>query len=121
MNYDSNFFEMLKLRGEELFPLEPPFEWYFNSRVMGIVFPEEDDYPWYLSWVRAQDEGIIAAVHPHDGVEETTASSKQLKKMSGDDIVRLLFSHFTFMDKGKMLNKKKDGDEHRPKQDLQHD
>ena len=80
MNYDRAFFEMLKLRGEELFPLEPPFEWY-------------------LSWIREEDGKFIAAVHPYrEPMDETVATHRQLEKMSGDDIVHLLATHFLFMD-----------------------
>lgn len=132
MNYDKSFFEMLKLRGEELFPLEPPFEWYSVSTAAGIVLMNKEHnfelMVRWLSWVRIPFDGVDtleATTQKYEKLKhhekEIIATSEQLEKMSGDDIVRLLFSHFTFMDKETIPNNKQDGDEHRPKQDLQHD
>ena len=101
MNYDKAFFEMIKLRGEELFPLEPPFEWYSHSFVAGVVTgtKEKTAYPWYLSWIREEAGKLIVAVHPYrEPMDETVATHRQLEKMSGDDIVHLLATHFLFTD-----------------------
>jgi hypothetical protein len=132
MNYDKAFFEMIKLRGEELYPVSLPYAWYSVHTAAGIVLMNKEhnfeQMEWWLSWVRIpfDDAGILeATTQKYDKLKhyekEIIATSEQLEKMSGDDIVRLLFSHFTFMDKETIPDNKQDGDEHRPKQDLQHD
>lgn len=122
MNYDKSFFEMLKLRGEELYPVSLPYAWYSVNTAAGIVLMDKNNnyelMKWWLSWVRIPFEGVgtlEATTQKYDKLKhyekEIIATSEQLEKMSGDDIVRLLFSHFTFMDKGEIPNK----------EDLQHD
>ncbi len=109
MNYDKAFFEMIKLRGEELFPLSLPYAWFFVSTAAGIVLMDkENNYEtmhWWLSWVRndAPDsftiEAMTQAYHPrrhHAAIK--TATNKELEKMSGDDIVHLLATHFLFLE-----------------------
>jgi hypothetical protein len=101
MNYDHAFFQMLEQRGRELYPLSLPYVWYSIDSATGIVLMDKEKtaYPWYLSWIREENDELIAAVHPRrEPINETVATHKHLEKMSGDDIVHLLATHFLFLE-----------------------
>lgn len=109
MNYDKAFFEMIKLRGEEMYPLSLPYAWYSVSTAAGIVLMNKEhnfeQMEWLLSWVRVPFDaaGILeATTQKYDKLKyhekEIIATNEQLEKMSGDDIVHLLATHFLFMD-----------------------
>lgn len=109
MKYDAAFFEMIKLRGEELYPLSLPYAWHSVRTAAGIVLMDKENkyqlmHGW-LSWVRTDAPDLVGleartqVYHPrkhHAAIN--TATNKQLEKMSGDDIVHLLATHFLFMD-----------------------
>ena len=68
MNYDKSFFEMIKLRGEELYPVSLPYAWYSVNTAAGIVLMNKEhnfeQMEWWLSWVRndAPDSFTIEAM-----------------------------------------------------------
>ena len=110
MNYDRAFFQMLEQRGRELYPLSLPYAWYSIDSAAGIVLMDkENNYElleWWMSWIRTvslKDKIKIEATTQKRGIEqyyekEIIATGKELEKMSGDDIVHLLATHFLFMD-----------------------
>ena len=109
MNYDRAFFEMLKLRGEELYPVSLPYAWYSVSTAAGIVLMNKEHnfelMEWWLSWVRVPFGGgdmLEATTQKYEKLKhhekEIIATNEELEKMSGDDIVHLLATHFLFMD-----------------------
>ena len=109
MNYDKAFFEMIKLRGEEMYPLSLPYAWRSVRAAAGIVLMDkENNYEsmlWWLSWVCADSpdpatiKAMTHAYYPRTyNAEKQIATNKELEKMSGDDILHLLATHFLFMD-----------------------
>lgn len=109
MNYDKAFFEMLKLRGEELYPVSLPYAWYSVNTAAGIVLMDKNNNyelrKWWLSWVCADSpdpatiKAMTHAYYPRTyNAEKQIAANKHLEKMSGDDILHLLATHFLFMD-----------------------
>ena len=110
MNYDRAFFEMIKLRGKELYPLSLPYAWYSIDSAAGIVLMDkENNYElleWWMSWIRivsSKDKIKIEATTQKRDIKqyyekEIIATDKELEKMSGDDIVHLLATHFLFLE-----------------------
>ena len=92
MNYNKAFFEMLKLRGEELYPVSLPYAWYSVSTAAGIVLMDKsNNYElmlWWLSWVRTDTpdpstiEARTQAYHPRNYDESIkTATKEELEKI----------------------------------------
>ncbi len=109
MNYNKAFFEMIKLRGEELYPLSLPYAWYSVNTAAGIVLMDKNNNyelrKWWLSWVRIPFDGVdtLEAItqkfsKAKHREKEIIAIGEQLEKMSGDDIVHLLATHFLFLE-----------------------
>lgn len=109
MNYDKAFFEMIKLRGEEMYPLSLPYAWRSVRAAAGIVLMDKENnfeqMEWWLSWVRVPFDGVgtleattqkFSKVKHHE--KEIIATNEELEKMSGDDIVNLLATHFLFLE-----------------------
>jgi len=109
MNYDKSFFEMIKLRGEELYPVSLPYSWYSVNTAAGIVLMNKNNnyelMEWWMSWIRIPFDGkgtLEATTQEFSKVKyhekEIIAANEELEKMSGDGIVHLLATHFLFLE-----------------------